>query len=159
MRWGTKPDGVCLVVGTCGSGFAPGNNTTADVILTNTPLQPAEAAFNRCVLGPPCPATSCPIPSAQHAHNMWPHFVRVITPTPVSLRDWFRANPRLLLPLLSPPFLSRAQYFWEAFPAASGPSDRTTYMFTYIDAAPYRKPLAAMMVRAWVARVRWLHLL
>ncbi|KAG2435517.1 hypothetical protein HYH02_011811 [Chlamydomonas schloesseri] len=87
VRWGTKPDGVCLVVGTCGSGFTA--NTTADVILTNTPLQPAEAAFNR------------------------------------------------------------AQYFWEAFPAASGPTDRTTYMFTYIDAAPYRKPLAAMMDDYW----------
>lgn len=31
-----------------------------------------------------------------------------------------------------------AQYFWEAFPAGSGPGDRTTYMFTYIDADPCR---------------------
>lgn len=30
------------------------------------------------------------------------------------------------------------QYFWEAFPAGSGPSDRTTYMFTYVDADPRR---------------------
>ncbi|KAG2500246.1 hypothetical protein HYH03_001824 [Edaphochlamys debaryana] len=83
IRWGQKPDGVCLVVGGMGSGFP--HNTTADVILTNTPLQPQEAAFNR------------------------------------------------------------AQYFWEAFPAASGRTDRTTYMFTYLDAAAYRPPLAAMM--------------
>ena len=30
------------------------------------------------------------------------------------------------------------QYFWEAFPAGSGRGDRTTYMFTYIDADPTR---------------------
>lgn len=28
---------------------------------------------------------------------------------------------------------SKVQYFWEAFPAGSGPLDRTTYMFTYVD--------------------------
>lgn len=37
-------------------------------------------------------------------------------------------------------FLARAparcvlQFFWEAFPASTGPSDRTTYLFTYLDA-------------------------
>lgn len=30
------------------------------------------------------------------------------------------------------------QYFWEAFPSGSGPTDRTTYLFTYIDADPGR---------------------
>lgn len=30
------------------------------------------------------------------------------------------------------------QYFWEAFPSGSGPTDRTTYLFTYIDADPRR---------------------
>ena len=30
--------------------------------------------------------------------------------------------------------LPNLQLFWEAFPSGSGPSDRTTYMFTYIDA-------------------------
>ena len=30
------------------------------------------------------------------------------------------------------------QYFWEAFPSGSGPTDRTTYLFTYIDADPSR---------------------
>ena len=29
---------------------------------------------------------------------------------------------------------SNLQYFWEAFPAGSNPTDRTTYMFTYLDA-------------------------
>ncbi|GIL49896.1 hypothetical protein Vafri_6207 [Volvox africanus] len=87
VRWATKPDGVCLVVGTLGSGFA--NNSTADVILTNTPLQPNDANFNL------------------------------------------------------------AQYFWEAFPAASGPTDRTTYMFTYLTADSYRPPLAAMLEDYW----------
>lgn len=31
------------------------------------------------------------------------------------------------------------QYFWEAFPAGSGPTDRTTYMFAYMDAQPSRR--------------------
>jgi hypothetical protein len=60
VRWGSKPDGVCLVVGTLGSGFT--NNNTADVILTNTPLQPEEAPFNLWVLGgwgPLWPRLSC----------------------------------------------------------------------------------------------------
>lgn len=33
---------------------------------------------------------------------------------------------------------SSLQYFWEAFPAGSGPTDRTTYLFTYMDAKPER---------------------
>ncbi len=76
VRWGTKPDGVCLVVGSCGRGFP--DNETADVIYTNTAIQAPDA----------------PAPDLQ--------------------------------------------YFWEAFPAGSGPSDRTTYMFTYLDAEPGR---------------------
>lgn len=39
LRGGAKPDGVCLVVGSCCSGFAPEANTTADVIYTNTHVQ------------------------------------------------------------------------------------------------------------------------
>jgi hypothetical protein len=34
VRWGVKPDGVCLVVGGCASGFDPERNKTADVICT-----------------------------------------------------------------------------------------------------------------------------
>ena len=34
--------------------------------------------------------------------------------------------------------LPNLQLFWEAFPSGSGPSDRTTYMFTYLDADPSR---------------------
>lgn len=68
LRWGVKPDGICLVVGGLASGFDPAANTTGDVIFTHTPLQPPGAP------------------------------------------------------------VSNAQYFWEAFPAGSGPTDRTTYM-------------------------------
>lgn len=42
VRWGRKPDGVCLVVGTLGTGFS--DNSTADVIYTNTDLQPLEGS-------------------------------------------------------------------------------------------------------------------
>lgn len=37
---------------------------------------------------------------------------------------------------------SQSQYFWEAFPAGSGPTDRTTYLFTYLDAKPERPSVA-----------------
>ena len=34
--------------------------------------------------------------------------------------------------------IPNVQYFWEAFPSGSGSTDRTTYLFTYIDADPSR---------------------
>jgi hypothetical protein len=43
-RWGKKPDGVCLVVGGCARGFDAAANTTADIIYTNTNMQPPGAA-------------------------------------------------------------------------------------------------------------------
>ena len=39
----------------------------------------------------------------------------------------------------------RGQYFWEAFPASSGPTDRTTYMFSYMDAEESRPTIASML--------------
>lgn len=44
VRWGRKPDGVCLVVGACCRGFDPDTNTTGDVILTNCHSQPAASS-------------------------------------------------------------------------------------------------------------------
>lgn len=41
------------------------------------------------------------------------------------------------------------QYFWEAFPAGSGPEDRTTYLFTYVDADQRRPSLLALMDDYW----------
>ena len=41
------------------------------------------------------------------------------------------------------------QCFWEAFPSGSGATDRTTYMFTYIDAQPHRPSLVTMMEEYW----------
>jgi len=86
-RWGRKPDGVCMVVGTLGSGYT--TNSTADVIATATHLQPDSARVNKM------------------------------------------------------------QFFWEAFPAGSGPTDRTTYMFAYMDAAPWRPSLEAVFDEYW----------
>jgi hypothetical protein len=68
VRHGQKPDGVCLVVGSCARGFDEESNQSADLIFTTTDIRP----------------------------------------------DF------------------QGQYFWEAFPAGSGPVDRTTYMFTYM---------------------------
>ncbi|GAQ77784.1 Hypothetical protein KFL_000030600 [Klebsormidium nitens] len=87
LRWGRKPDGVCLVVGACARGFPEETNTGGDVILTNAP-----------------------------------------------------ATRKGRSPL---------QYFWEAFPAGSGPGDRTTYMFTYLDAHPDRPSLESLLEDYW----------
>ena len=45
VRWGKKPDGVCIVVGTLASNFR--NNNTGDIIYTLTDLQPDTAAVSR----------------------------------------------------------------------------------------------------------------
>lgn len=102
VRWGQKPDGVCLVVGGCARGFDPARNTTGDVIYTAShsqppPLPPTASGSGRS-------GTTSGGGSTQHA-----------------------------------PAVHNAQYFWEAFPAGSGPGDRTTYMFTYLDAQVCRR--------------------
>lgn len=38
-RWGQQPDGICIVVGTCASGFVPEKNTFADLMYSFTPTQ------------------------------------------------------------------------------------------------------------------------
>ncbi|KAK9820787.1 hypothetical protein WJX74_003932 [Apatococcus lobatus] len=88
-RWGTKPDGVCLVVGACCRGFDKEKNTAGDLIYTTTDAQLGDARV-----------------------------------------PW-------------------SQYFWEAFPAGSGPADRTTYMFSYMDADSRRPTLEAMLEDYW----------
>ena len=85
QRHGQKPDGVCLVVGSCARGFEPEANTSADLIFTTTDIDDAY----------------------------------------------------------------QGQYFWEAFPAGSGPCDRTTYMFTYVDAHESRPSLSAVLDDYW----------
>lgn len=41
------------------------------------------------------------------------------------------------------------QFFWEAFPTGSGPQDRTTYLFAYMDATPERPSVAALFDEYW----------
>ena len=90
-RHGQKPDGVCLVVGSCARGFSAETNQSADLIYTTTDIRP----------------------------------------------DY------------------QGQYFWEAFPAGSGPADRTTYMFTYLDADPSRPSLASLLDDYWELMPRY----
>eukprot|EP01018_Ginkgo_biloba_P002691 Gb_08260 [translate_table: standard] len=85
IRSGKKPDGVCLVVGSCARGFK--ENSISDIIYSNS--------------------------SATKVGE------------------------------------STVQYFWEAFPAGSGPLDRTTYLFTYVDAQPDRPSLEQMLEDYW----------
>ncbi|KAL4588966.1 hypothetical protein LXL04_001867 [Taraxacum kok-saghyz] len=85
IRGNRKPDGVCLVVGSCCRGF--NENSRSDVIYSS-----AEAKQ----IGK-----------------------------------------------------SQAQYFWEAFPAGSGPLDRTTYMFTYVEPQPTTPKLEDLLEDYW----------
>jgi flavin-dependent dehydrogenase len=39
QRFGSTPDGVCVVVGTCAAGYDPKTNLNGDIIYTNTPIQ------------------------------------------------------------------------------------------------------------------------
>ena len=87
IRGPVEPDGICIVVGGCASGFDPSNNTYSDVIYTDTPITVKEK--------------------------------------------------------------SQLQYFWEAFPAGSDPTDRTTYLFSYMDAKPERPSIMEIMDDYW----------
>ena len=44
---------------------------------------------------------------------------------------------------------SQLQYFWEAFPAGTGPTERTTYLFTYMDASKERPSIGEIMDDYW----------
>ncbi|KAL2316982.1 hypothetical protein Fmac_030858 [Flemingia macrophylla] len=85
IRGGKKPDGVCLVVGTCARGFE--TNSNSDVIFSSSSIK--------------------------------------------KVGD------------------SKAQLFWEAFPAGSGPLDRTTYMFTYVEPQPGSPKLEELLEAYW----------
>ncbi|KAH9624042.1 hypothetical protein KSS87_008964 [Heliosperma pusillum] len=85
VRNGRKPDGVCVVVGSCARGFR--NNSTSDVIYSSS-----------------------------------------------AVKNIGRSD---------------VQLFWEAFPAGSGPSDRTTYMFTYVDPQPGCPTLEELLESYW----------
>ncbi|XP_024979284.1 uncharacterized protein LOC112516462 [Cynara cardunculus var. scolymus] len=85
IRGGKKPDGICLVVGSCCCGFK--ENSSSDVIFSSAEAKPV-------------------------------------------------GN-------------SEAQYFWEAFPAGSGPLDRTTYMFTYVEPQPSSPKLEELLEDYW----------
>ncbi|CAH9072742.1 unnamed protein product [Cuscuta epithymum] len=85
VRCGSKPDGVCLVVGSCARGFK--DNSTSDVIFSSSSVKEIGE--------------------------------------------------------------SKVHYFWEAFPAGSGSTDRTTYMFTYVDPQPGCPKLEELLEDYW----------
>lgn len=159
VRWGQKPDGVCLVVGTCCRGFDPETNTTGDVIYTNSDSQPSASSSGSSHgsngngsngNGSNGNGSNGSSGSREGVFNTQ---VRAAEYKPgcgtgsaaqCSARSCFpRPNACVCLMLCAGIQCSRAacpppQFFWEAFPASSGPSDRTTYMFTYLDAQASR---------------------
>eukprot|EP00887_Chlorella_sp_A99_P007402 scaffold2.g7402.t1 len=111
VRWGRKPDGVCMVVGSCARGPWP-DNSYSDIIATCGPAQPPTGGGNAS----PAPGSRGRGEAAASSSDGRP---------------------------------SNLQYFWESFPAGSGPADRTTYMFSYLDADPRRPGLEALMDDYW----------
>lgn len=85
LRHASKPDGICMVVGSCCRGFDEDENKAGDIIRT---LEPSDTDAG-------------------------------------------------------------IQLFWEAFPAGSGPKDRTTYMFSYMDADGSRPSFEQLMAMYW----------
>lgn len=118
VRWGRKPDGVCLVVGACCRGFDPDTNTTGDVILTNCHSQPAASSSSSGSNGSSSNGNGSSSSNGRNGSS-------------------------------SSEGVFNTQFFWEAFPASTGPSDRTTYLFTYLDAQPERPSLEALLEEYW----------
>lgn len=114
-RHGKSPDGICIVVGTCASGFAPENNTYADLLYSNTPI------FNK--------GKSSGMYVAYITYNTLTH----------------RTSSHHMYIIIC----YSVHYFWEAFPAASGPEDRTTYLFMYCDAKPERPSVLECFEDYW----------
>ncbi|VVB07431.1 unnamed protein product [Arabis nemorensis] len=85
IKRGRKPDGMCLVVGSCAHGFK--ENSLSDVIYSSSSVS--------------------------------------------KVAD------------------SNVQLFWEAFPAGSGPLDRTTYMFTYTEPQSSSPGLEDLLEEYW----------
>mmetsp|Transcript_26308 Transcript_26308/g.36672 ORF Transcript_26308/g.36672 Transcript_26308/m.36672 type:complete len:796 (-) Transcript_26308:188-2575(-) len=109
-RSGKKPDGVCIVVGSCARGdvFEEKNKEGGDLIYSFTPVVKVPTlADGETFMSKDGSTSSKPPPFSRNSS-------------------------------------SEMQYFWEAFPASSGPTDRTTYMFAYLDTHPSRPSLQRM---------------
>jgi len=50
---------------------------------------------------------------------------------------------------------SQLQYFWEAFPTGGGPTERTTYLFTYMDAKKERPSVSEIFDDYWTLLPRY----
>lgn len=132
VRWGARPDGVCLVVGGCASGFDAARNATADVICTVADAAPLEAQG-----GAPLQMFWEAFPSSESPDS----------------RTCVRGGPlRLVLRMPEPrpgtPRLARQAWRAAQRPPPSLPP-RSTYMFTYCDAQPFRPSLLQMFEEYW----------
>lgn len=110
MRGPIEPDGVCLVVGSCASGYDTANNTYSDLIYCNSPIT-----------------------SIQTNQNV-PHDMKSGAAAAAAAEATSD---------------SKLQFYWEAFPSGSGKSDRTTYLFSYMDSTVQRPSLSNMLDKYW----------
>jgi hypothetical protein len=106
-RWGHKPEGVCLVVGACNRGHSASANTTGVI-------RPVQLLW-------------------LHAEIYWMShsIVQRLSSSTSAAGDLIYTNSPSIVDSGSTPqaAVGSCQYFWEAFPSGSGPTDRTTYLF------------------------------
>ncbi|KVH93083.1 hypothetical protein Ccrd_004874 [Cynara cardunculus var. scolymus] len=122
IRGGKKPDGICLVVGSCCCGFK--ENSSSDVIFSSAEAKPvgnSEAQYFWEV-----------IMSLDRTFQ----FGLVLFEN-VIVADAFEISKLIVL-------LNQ-----QAFPAGSGPLDRTTYMFTYVEPQPSSPKLEELLEDYW----------
>lgn len=112
IRCQRKPDGVCLVVGSCARGFK--DNSTSDVIYSSSSVKKV---------------------GTSDAQYFW----EVILSNISLVSTFFCWDFSIKLSLNVP----------QAFPAGSGPMDRTTYMFTYVDPQPGSPKLEELLEEYW----------
>ena len=130
MRQGRKPEGICIVCGSCATGFPPEQNRQGLLFFADTTT--SFVAGIKCLV----------VASADATWQMYPQnksvscYIVAIMPRPASTsallpQDWALSRTGDFLHTFTDA-AEDMQLFWEAFPAEGGAA-RTTYMFTYCD--------------------------
>lgn len=115
IRCQRKPDGVCLVVGSCARGFK--DNSTSDVIYSSSSVKKV---------------------GTSEAQYFWEVIVSKIS-------TFFRGVNIFCWDFC----IKISLNVFQAFPSGSGPMDRTTYMFTYVDPQPGSPKLEELLEEYW----------
>ena len=100
--------------------------------------------------------TPSPLPSHPHPHTLTPSFLPSSSPPPSrspSPSPLQTFGDVIFADSTTKPAAEGSgcptQYFWESFPASSSPTERTTYLFTYMDLDLQRPSVMDIMEDYW----------